>query len=553
MDPGTTLTYSFNAINPPAGTYTLGVSTSSDTTMVSSPSFTTTAPQSVLNVTAPTLSNAGEAGEAGEASNYAFSLTTSSTGGLIGGSTVTVTFPNGGSFASSGSDSIYDGNAQVAGGCSGNGTTTLTCSIYGGAIVESGDTLTVNFSAFNPPSGTYSLGVSTSSDSNPATTPNFEVGLYAHLGVTTTSGNGPLQTSFSFTPSDPFGVPVTYSLAFGDGQASTGTDSSPYTPITINHSYTTPDTYNATLIVSDSMGESSSSTVPITVFGTTPPEANAGDNVVGVAGSPVTLDGSGSQPSGSITSYQWTLGDGTTAGTAVVEHSYANPGTYTAQLTVTANGKTNSASITVTVVAPSPGLDVTVTDASTPLPGVSLAVITPDGTRYAATTGSSGQATIDGLPDGSYTVYAYAPGYLPASTEATVSGGSGSAALGLQTGDIAQTSATSTPLSYQQIVDAGLNPDDPANQNVYYFTVNLAFGPSSPVAVSGDLAGCGVWQPTISGATQTDASGGWPGTVSFSVDGYDVTGSVVDAPTTPGSAAVPELEWMILPRGRPNG
>ena len=45
-----------------------------------------------------------------------------------------------------------------------------------------------------------------------------------------------------------------------------------------------------------------------------------------------------------------------------------------------------------------------------------------------------------------------------------------------QQGSVAQTSATSTPLTEQQIVAAGINPNDPANQNVYQFTINLAFG-----------------------------------------------------------------------------
>lgn len=49
----------------------------------------------------------------------------------------------------------------------------------------------------------------------------------------------------------------------------------------------------------------------------------------------VTFDASGSyDPDGSITSYQWSFGDGATGYGMFVSHVYATPGTYTAELTV---------------------------------------------------------------------------------------------------------------------------------------------------------------------------------------------------------------------------
>jgi PKD repeat protein len=52
-----------------------------------------------------------------------------------------------------------------------------------------------------------------------------------------------------------------------------------------------------------------------------------------------TFDGSGSVDSdGTIASYAWAFGDGTTASGAVESHAYAVPGTYTTTLTVTDNG-----------------------------------------------------------------------------------------------------------------------------------------------------------------------------------------------------------------------
>jgi PKD repeat protein len=64
----------------------------------------------------------------------------------------------------------------------------------------------------------------------------------------------------------------------------------------------------------------------------------------------VAFNGSASSDDGSIASYAWTFGDGTTGTSAQPTHAYAAAGTFTATLTVTDNlGLTNSASATVTI------------------------------------------------------------------------------------------------------------------------------------------------------------------------------------------------------------
>ena len=69
---------------------------------------------------------------------------------------------------------------------------------------------------------------------------------------------------------------------------------------------------------------------------------------------PVHFDGSASRPSAGIESYHWGFGDGTTADGAAVDHTYTTPGTYTAQLTVTAGGQTSSNTATITIKPPRP-------------------------------------------------------------------------------------------------------------------------------------------------------------------------------------------------------
>src|SRR5579884_1839647 len=64
----------------------------------------------------------------------------------------------------------------------------------------------------------------------------------------------------------------------------------------------------------------------------------------------VTFNGSGTSPYGIVTGYSWSFGDNHTGSGQSVQHAYANPGTYTATLTVTDNsGATKSSSQSVTV------------------------------------------------------------------------------------------------------------------------------------------------------------------------------------------------------------
>jgi PKD repeat protein len=71
------------------------------------------------------------------------------------------------------------------------------------------------------------------------------------------------------------------------------------------------------------------------------PTADAGPDQAGVVDSPVTLDGTGSfDPDGTVVEYWWRFGDDQSTGwqpDPVVQHVYADPGTYTAKLWVRDN------------------------------------------------------------------------------------------------------------------------------------------------------------------------------------------------------------------------
>ena len=88
----------------------------------------------------------------------------------------------------------------------------------------------------------------------------------------------------------------------------------------------------------------------------TPPVAVAGATPTGVvSGQTITFSSSGSlDPDGTIVSYSWNFGDGTTSALANPPHAYTVTGTFAATLTVTDSlGATGTATVTINVVPPS--------------------------------------------------------------------------------------------------------------------------------------------------------------------------------------------------------
>ena len=139
------------------------------------------------------------------------------------------------------------------------------------------------------------------------------------------------------------------------------------------------------------------------------------------------------------------------------------------------------------------GLSVTVrNDSSAPVAGAQVLIVDASGVRYSDVTNGAGLAILHGLPDGTYTVSAYKSGLLPGLTSGvTVANDIGTATVALSSGQLATTSVTSHPLTYTEIVAAGIDPTDPANQHVYQFEIWLAFGPFPAVNVTGYVGGDG--------------------------------------------------------------
>jgi PKD repeat protein len=151
---------------------------------------------------------------------------------------------------------------------------------------------------------------------------------------------------FTDQSTDPDGTISSWSWDFGDG--TTSTEQNP------THQYSSADTYTVTLTVTDNGGATDSYSTTISVeLANQPPTAS----FVYEPTSPTTADiihftDQSTDPDGTISSWSWNFGDGTTSTEQNPTHQYSSADTYTVTLTVTDNGgatDTVSQSIAVSI------------------------------------------------------------------------------------------------------------------------------------------------------------------------------------------------------------
>ena len=339
----------------------------------------------VVSTTTGTLGDAGSGGTAGAAGSGG----TAGTGGALG----TTNTANRNGFAGTAGTAGGSGNAGAAGGA---GTRALrfhsnTAPVAAAAAspTEGRKPLLVEFSSAGSSdadgtivsySWNFGDGSPVSTDANPSHTYTTSGAKTAVLTVTDDEGatstssvvistsvnvaptavaNGtplrgvfPLTVNFSSAGSvDSDGTIASYSWDFGDGTP-VSSDANP------SHVYETPNTYTATLTVTDDEGGTDTKTVSVNVRepNLSPIAAAAGTPTSGKEPLVVAFSSAGSadqELDGSIVSYSWDFGDGTaTSSAASPNHTYAAAGTYTAVLTVTDNdGATATAPVAITVNA----------------------------------------------------------------------------------------------------------------------------------------------------------------------------------------------------------
>jgi PKD repeat protein len=253
-------------------------------------------------------------------------------------------------------------------------------------------------------------------------------------------------------------------------------------------------------------GGGSGNTRPTASFNATPTS--------GTAPLQVAFDGSAStDPDGSISSYQWTFGDGSSGTGANTQHTYASAGSYSATLTVTDNkGATGTASRSIAVSQPTGSVAVSAKDSSgIAVPGV-LVSVAVGGTTKTGTTGAAGTVTVTDVPTGTGTVSVSRDTFVSASKAVTVT--------------LNQTSSLDFVLErIQKAVGGVLTTSDPISVPVgtdgktLEFTIRVVVVDEFSNAIPGLTGAAFTLQPctpsattnaadcvTTSGANQTDAA-----------------------------------------------
>jgi PKD repeat protein len=181
--------------------------------------------------------------------------------------------------------------------------------------------------------------------SNPAPpTPSANKPPIANAGSAKTAVVGDSVSFDGSASNDPDGILILYTWDFGDGSTGTGA--------TVSHTYTVAGTYTVTLTVKDNLAATGTATTTATIKANQPPVAHAGSSRNIFVGKDITFNGHPSKdPDGTIVSYSWDFGDGSSGSGPLLQHAYSVKGTYTVTLTVTDNkGATGTDSITIKVV-----------------------------------------------------------------------------------------------------------------------------------------------------------------------------------------------------------
>ena len=341
--------------------------------------------------------------------------------------------------------------------------------------------------------------------------------------------------------------PLTYAWNFGDGGTATGVLNPTYT-------YKSAGTYTAQLTVTDALGIPAMSTVTVTV--NSAPTVSAGLPFTVNAGSAAVFSQATVSGGTAPFAYTWSFGDGTAqqSGSLNPSHTYPNPGSNTATVTVTDASKlTSSSSVVATVndVAPtasmagpssgSVGTSLSYTASATDVsPAVQAAGFTYAWNFGDGGTGSGATASHSFASAGTYTVTVTAKdeyGKVGTASETTTISASSASPVVSAGGNIT-TNAGST-VTFAGSVSGGTAP--------YSESWNFGDGTTS-TGNSGNSASF----------TQTDATtqGNWTGV--YGAAGYNVIGSTSSYPSyatvTPSdqsswtwAATTPDVRGLLIP------
>ncbi|WP_170850675.1 PKD domain-containing protein [Arthrobacter sp. OV608] len=346
--------------------------------------------------------------------------------------------------------------------------------------------------------------------------------------------------TYTLNATDADGDPLSYAIDFGDGAGVEGRYPSSQT---ITHAYTQAGSYLVHATVRDAAG-STSTTARISVVLPEPLLADAGEPQQAETGQPVLFDAGRSKPLPLIQEAIWDFGDGSTGSGLRAQHVYSTAGEFVVSLTVRNGSETATSSTTVKVEQASvlPGLAVTVKSGANLLSGAVVTINLSDGRRVTATSGTDGVAVLRGLPDGEHSVFVSAGGHLPVVVQGVVSAGTGNAEAVLTSGDVGSAVIDTRTLTMDQIVDLGIDPAAPENQQVFESEIHLAVNgeeaaEAPPIQVFWNI------EDKIGVRTDPYAPVHWVGTTAtgLTIGDYDFAPST----TTVGGQRI--VQWLIVP------
>ncbi len=227
------------------------------------------------------------------------------------------------------------------------GAVAYECDFQTGIFVDKQNTSTT----CGGPSGTVEVGPTSfeqselSGDSSDGET----AGPTAVAEVTPTSGEAPLEVTFDGSDSTASETEIReYGWRFDDGSA-------PQTGAEVSHIFRTAGEYTVELVVTDTQGNTDTTTVTVQVTSgsSNPPTAVADATpTFGEAPLEVTFDASGSSdPDGDVTEYLWRFQDGSTPESGeTVTHTFQTADEHTVELVVVdEQGNWDTDTITVSV------------------------------------------------------------------------------------------------------------------------------------------------------------------------------------------------------------
>ena len=260
-----------------------------------------------------------------------------------------------------------------------------------------------------PSAGTYNVKVKAEDEhgaqSGWSSAKSVEISVPNSAPSTPSTPSGPSTgdtgTSYSYSTSttDTNGDQLKYGWDWdGDGTVDEWSSLvSSGTGDTRGHSWPSAGTYNVKVKAEDEHGAqsgwSTAKSVDISVLNTAPTAAISADPISGIVPVEVNFSASGSTDTdGTIASYEWDFGDGSTSSGEQVQHTYTSAGSYLVTLTVTDDdGDTGTDDVTITISSP---------DNQPPMAVISADIISGD---VPLTVNLSGAGSSD--PDGSITSY----------------------------------------------------------------------------------------------------------------------------------------------------